>query len=445
MKKKIVAMIAACLAALLLLSGCASHGKTLLKAEGEEISVNVFALYLSRMKGALATAGNAVTDPNYWNTYISTDHTTTADHYTSQVFEGLKHIAAAMILYEEYGLKLPKATEEEIDAWIDELIKQDGGGSKTTLNSILSAYGANVTVLRDAAILEAKLTQLKEHLYGKGGSLIADTAIEEYYKKTYYRGHQMQIANYYYDHEKDADGVAVRYTDDEYKKVAYVSDSVLSSLDAAERAKYVAVQNEGKYLEKYGQKYGSTILMYRDGETEVVAYDKESGVIRYYLDGKNEYIVKEYTEAEMEARYQRALSIAAECVNDEAKFLQYARELSDNSDFNNTYAPNGMYFGVGTYTADTVFGTFSSELAKLEVGGTSVLSSDSGYYVLMRVELDTGAWKQEANSRWFSTLRGLTLEYMLQQKTTLYLDRVEIDETVLETMDITKVSSNVRY
>ena len=142
---------------------------------------------------------------------------------------------------------------------------------------------------------------------------------------------------------------------------------------------------------------------------------------------------------------QRAEQIAALCVNDEAKFLEYAKELSDNSDFNNTYAPNGMYFALGTYSADTAFGTFSTELAKLEIGGTCVLTSDSGYYVLMRVDLDTGAWKNEANSRWFSTLRGLTLEYMLQQKTAAYLDRVGVDEALLASVDITTVSSNVRY
>ncbi len=445
MKKKLIAVLAACLAFLLLLSGCASHGKTLMKAGGEKISVNLFQLYLSRMKGALATAGNPVTDANYWNTYISTDHTTNADFYTAQVLEGLKHIAAAMIMYEEYGLKLPGEVKDEIDAWIEKLIESDGGGSKTTLNSILSAYGANVTVLRDSAILEAKLSQLKEYLYGAGGSLIADTAIEEYYKSTYYRGYQMQIANYYYDHEKDADGVAVRYTDDEFDKVAYVSESVLEKLDATERAKYVTVPNEGKYLEKYGAKYGDSILLYREGETEVVAYDKENGVIHYSFDSKGEYIVKQYTEAEMQARYERAKAIAAECVDDEARFLEYARELSDNSDFNNTYAPNGMYFCVGSYNTDTVFGTFSAELAKLELGGTSVLASDSGYYVLMRVGLDTGAWKNEANARWFTTLRGLAIEYMLQQKTATYLDRVEVDDALLEAVDITTVSSNVRY
>lgn len=445
MKKKTIALLAALLASVLLLSSCASHGKTLIEAGKEEISVNVFQLYLSRMKGSLAEAGYAVGDDNYWNTYISTDHVTTAEHYTAQVLEGLKHIAAAMILYEEYGLKLPDETVDEINAWIDDLIQLDGEGSKATLNSILAAYGANITVLRDASILEAKLAQLKNHLYGEGGGLIADTAIEEYYKATYYRGYQMQIANYYYDHEKDDDGIAVRYTDETYEHVAYISQSALEALDAAERAKYVTVPREGAYAEKYGKVYGDTLTLYRDGETEVVAYDKEKGVICYNLDGSGNMVIVEYSEAEMQARYEQAKRIAAECVNDEAKFLKYASEVSDNSKFNDTYAPNGMYFALGTHSADSVFGTFSATFAQMEVGATRVVSSTSGYYILMRAELDTGAWKNESNARWFTTLRGLTLEYMLQKRTAEYLDRVTVDEELLSGVSIKGVGANVRY
>ena len=101
MKKKILALLAALLCCVMLFSACASHGKTLLTAGKEEISVNVFQLDLSRMKGSLAQSGAAVTSDAYWNTYISTDHTTPAQYYTAQVLEGLKHIAAAMILFDE--------------------------------------------------------------------------------------------------------------------------------------------------------------------------------------------------------------------------------------------------------------------------------------------------------------------------------------------------------
>ena len=446
MKKKLSAALALLLALLLLLGGCAKHGKTLMKAGKETVSVNVFMLYLSRMKGSLAQSGADVTSDAYWNTYISYDHTTTADYYTAQVLEGLKHIAAAMILYHEvYELSLPKTVEQDIDEWIEELIEQDGEGSKATLNEILSAYGANITVLRDAAILEAKLSQLKEHLYGTGGSLISDTVMESYYKDTYIRGFQMQLANYYYEHDKDADGIAIRYTDTAYSKVAYFPQSEIDALPEAERAKYVREANEGDNASRYPvSKYGNEILFYCEGETKVVAYDKENGLI-HYSEQDGERIKVLYTDAEMEARRQRAEQIAAECQGDLSKFMTYVTEFSDNSDFHANIAPNGMYFSVGTYNTEQILSTFANTLATMEVGDTCMMTINSSHYVLMRAELDTGAWKNEDNTRWFTTLRGLALEYMLQQKTAEYLDRVEVNEELLEGVSITMVASNILY
>ena len=442
MKKKLIAALALLLMLALLLGGCAKHGKTLMKAEGEKISLNVFMLYLSRMKGSLAQSGNDVASDSYWSQILDYDYTTVADHYTKQVLEGLKHIAAAMIIYEELGLKLPEETEDAIDEWIDHLIETDGDGSKARLNEILSAYGANVTVLRDAAILEAKLTQLKVSKFGTGGSMLSDKVLEQYYKDTYIRGFQMQLANYYYDYEKDKDGFAIRYTDEKYEKVAYLPQSAIDALSPEERAKYSRIPNDGQY--KPTSAFGDEVLVYRDGETTVVAYDKEKGLV-HYSENNGERVKVLYTEEEMALRYQKAEQIAAECQNDPEKFMVYVTELSDNSDFHKNSAPNGMYFSVGTYHTDAIFSGFANALASMQVGDTCTLTINSSYYVLMRAELDTGAWKNEANKRWFETHRGLTLEYMLQLETAKYLDRVTVNEDLLKGVDITKVASNILY
>ena len=444
--KTLCALVCVCLALVLLLSGCANHGKTLITAGKEKISVNVFMLYLSRAKGNLALAGEDVTNPEYWKGYVDFPKVTVADYRTAEVLEGLKHIAAAMILYHEvYKLELPDEVVESIDAWIDDLVEKDGGGSKAALNEILAAYGANITVLRDACILEAKMDHLKEALYGVNGALLQDTLLEKYYQDTYLRGYQMWLANYYFEHDKDKDGVAVRYTDEKYDRIAYLPQSEIDKLPEAEQAKYVTVANEGKYREKYGALYGETILLYREGETEVVAYDKENGVIRYHRDKNGDEIKVLYTELEMEARYEQAKRIAAECAGDFNKFYTYVTELSDDSDFHNKIAPNGMYFSLGTYHTEKFLSACANQLATMEVGDTHVLAYGSSYHILMRTELDKGAWKQEANTRWFKSLRGLAMEYMLQLETTEYFDRLVIDEEVLAGVDITSVASNVRY
>lgn len=424
MKKKLLSL---CLALLMLaslcasFSACASRGTTLMKAGGEKISVNVFQLYLARMKGSLGSAGYKVNTEDFWNTYVSTDNTTNAQFYTRKVYEGLRQIAAALVLYDELSLSLSESAKDEVDAWIDKLIKE--AGSKSQLNSILSAYGANITTLRDAALIEAKIAQLKTHLYGADGSLISATAKEEFYKANYCRGYQMQLANYYYDREKDKDGVTVFYTDTNFNHIAYKKEG--EGIQAGEP-----------------DKFGDTTYLTADGK---ISYDIENGKVNYYYDDKGNHKTVKYTDAEMAARLEKAQEIANRCVNKPDLFLELAGELSDNADFNEKYAPNGMYFTLGSASDETVFATFSEELFKMEIGELTVLSSDSGYYILMRAELDDGAWNDSANSTWFSTLTGLTMEYMLKLRTDAYLSRVEIDEKVLSGISIVDVEPDYYY
>ena len=83
----------------------------------------------------------------------------------------------------------------------------------------------------------------------------------------------------------------------------------------------------------------------------------------------------------------------------------------------------------------------------MEIGDLAILNSSSGYYILMRDELDDGAWQKEENSRWFSTLTSLVVEQMLQEKLKAegYLDRVVVDEALKSSVDITMVEPNTYY
>ena len=177
----------------------------------------------------------------------------------------------------------------------------------------------------------------------------------------------------------------------------------------------------------------------------IIAYDKTNGVVNYKYDSKGEKIVKKYTDAEMQARKELAEKIAADCRGNEALFYNYAKTYSDNSDFTEKYAPNGMYFSSEAYTTDGIFSTFATELAKLEVGELVLLESDSGYYLLQRAGLDSAAWQNEANNSWFSTFTELVVEYMLQQRTKDYLSQVTLKDDLANSTDITKVEPNYYY
>lgn len=429
MKKILSGGVLLLLSLCLVLSGCAAHGKTMMTAGKTDISVNVFALYLSRMKGDLGRAGLSVNDDSFWSSYISTDNTTYAQYYTNQVLEGLRQIAAALILYEEEGLSLSKEDKENIDLWIEQIIKDSGDGSKTKVNSLLSAYGANLTTLRDAAEIEAKVAQLKTHLYGENGSLIADTAKEEFYRATYFRGYQMLIANTYYDRDTDALGQTVYYVPNDKgtasAKIAYDTEN---GTPCGEKDK-----NGDEIYTKDGKVGGA------------VAYDTENGVVNYRYDSKGERIVKKYTDEQMQERKEYAEIIMEKCRGNEELFAQYIKQGSDNSEFTEKYAPNGMYFSSEAYTTDGIFSNFATELAKLEIGEMTLLESDSGYYLLQRATLDSVAWQNGENSSWFSTFTELVIEYMLQQRTKDYLSQVTLKDDLANSMDITKVEPNYYY
>ena len=103
---KAIAVLLAVMMLLLCFAGCSSKGETMMKLESETLSVNLFELYLSRMKGALASSysygSKALTD-SFWDTVMSTDGTTYNTYYTNQVLESAKTYLAALYAFEQRG------------------------------------------------------------------------------------------------------------------------------------------------------------------------------------------------------------------------------------------------------------------------------------------------------------------------------------------------------
>ena len=171
--KRILLLTIACMLIALCFTGCSSRGKKLMELDGTDIPVNLYMLLLSRMKGNLASSyafGATALSDSFWDTVIDpATGQTYDDYYTNAVLENAKTYLAAMYLFDELGLKLPKETVAEIDEEMDRLVESDGKGSKNTLNTILSEYGANYKILREAYIMEAKIVYLNDYLFGADG------------------------------------------------------------------------------------------------------------------------------------------------------------------------------------------------------------------------------------------------------------------------------------
>ena len=491
MKKKLIVAVAWLLVLVFALSACGgSHGKTVITAGENELSINLFKLYLSRAKGALSADGYSVGLDSFWNEYVDTNNQTRAEFYTAQVLEGFKQRAAALILYDELGLKLPKEEKEAIEKYVQALIDQDANGSETAFESLLAPYGFNLTVFRDALIVEAKIVQLKAHLYGEGGARIGDESKEQFYDENYVRGMQILLAYSYHDYERDADGNPKYYTVDAdgnltgiaydtekgvaeqegdktvyrtFGEIAYDTENGEAS-DKRDTQGYVIYYQKGTEKIAYDTENGKPATVVEDGETVpeldengeqvyrkwVVAYDVdgESVGLNYLLNAEKQMIEKNYTEEEMARRLWLAAKIVSEC----EKATSYTEKLALFTAFADRYSDNdvgnGMYFVKGaTYTDADALQNIANKLVELDVGGVHVIGTENGYHIVMRCALDDGAWGNEANSLWFKSMNGLVIEHMLQKRLTKggYLDRVEVDTALLSTVDIKELSPNYYY
>lgn len=429
MKKTLLRILALTLALLALplsLLSCGKHGQTMIEVEGYDISVNLYMLYLSRMKGSMSMAGEDVKNAKFWQGILDYETgETVADFNNAKVLEGLVQIAASLYLYDDLGLSLPRETEKSIDEWIDALIEEVGDGSKAQLNSVLSQYGANVTVLRDASIIEAKIEQLKNHLYGEDGALLTALAREQFYQNNYLRGRVLIINNYYNDHDRDKEGNAIYYEKD---------------------GVHIAYDEEKGVPTNEKDKNGDTVyrLVNEDGSTGRIAYD-EKGTIKYYTDKDGNYQKAYYTDEEMENSKKALEEIAEKCQGKPELFLRCIEDYSDQLTVIEKVMPNGMYFAEGSYTTDSAFYTFAKELEKLKDGELVLLSQSDGYYLLMRESLDEEAWNVGENSVWFSSLTTLCVESMLRDRVQEYIPLVKVDESLAGSVSIADIGVNTYY
>ena len=301
MKKTLKKALVTVLALVMIIScfaGCSSKGKTLMKIEDTEISVNLYKLYLSRLKGMLCSSysfGEAALADSFWDTVMSKEGMTYNTYYTSAILDSTKTYLSAMYEFDIRGLELPKSTLDEIDARIDELIEADAKGSKTEFNAILSNYGVNYKMLREAYIIEEKIEALKNNIYGANGELIAKNLVDDYYEQNYARFKQAFYETYEYVYLTDDNGDDIYFNND--GRIAYdkSAEDVFTKKD----------ENGKDVLDKNGD-----IVFFRmvDDLTRI-AYDKKNGSRINKTDDDGNKIIRQYEKGS--AEMQAVLDLAA--------------------------------------------------------------------------------------------------------------------------------------
>ncbi|HBF15522.1 MAG TPA: hypothetical protein DDW30_07565 [Clostridiales bacterium] len=446
--------LTAALAALLLclsLAGCSSaKGKTLLTLEKDgrtaTLSVNLYELMLSRLKGALigngaTNNGYAPTDDAFWNVldrYGDSDEMQTcAAYYSGLILENCKTYVAAEWLFEEEGLSLSDAAIANADSKLKDLL--DSYGSKTKLNAVLSDYGVNYAMLREAYLLEEKVAALQEHLYGKDASLVGSTTKDDYLAEHYVRFRQIVLPLYRYVYETDKNGDAIWY-----KK-----ESTLSKIAYDEKTGYTRTNADGTpVVDSNGDEiYFWTKEPPADGKDRI-CYDTENGIRSYKMKGSVAETT-DMTAEEIKQVKESAKSLFAELeAVDDATFEAWMEKKNEYPTGEDKYT-DGYYLSVDVDYAsagDSVayLSELVGKLKDAEAGTVVYVESSDAIHIVRKYAPTSGAYELAENETFFQLFNDSLIEELFLKDCRVLFDSITVDEKILASAtDIRRIGANL--
>lgn len=417
--KKAVALLLALLLLALPLSLSSCHQKKLgepLLALGEHtFTENMFELLLSRVKGNLARSGYDVTGSTLWDTVITSDGTVYDQYIRQLTLQDAKEYLVAARLFDELGMVFTKSDEEKIQKDIQEMIDQRADGSNASFNQLLSAYGANIDILRALYVLEAKYAAVRIQLYGAEGEKIADNVLQEYLENHAVCFRQLLIRSYTYVYETDANGDDIYYLPAENNgKVSNIAyDRVNGSPRVDEFGKTVVDKN------------GDTVSYTENGR---IAYDTEHGVRAYAYDSNGQPKTKPYTAEKLTAHKAEAeelltRAIAAGPAGFEALLAEY--ELSEDE----AYLADSDYCFLYTTqdNGNDYLNDMADVLSDMKDGEARQMSSEYGEHVFMRYHMPSDAATNDDYATWFPDLVSRVADQLFAVKCEPYMKEVVVD------------------
>ncbi len=124
--------------------------------------------------------------------------------------------------------------------------------------------------------------------------------------------------------------------------------------------------------------------------------------------------------------------------------------LAKGEDFNslyNTYSEqksyaNGYYFTASDSYSNAIFYYLIADIAKIEIGETTVSEYDSGTYIMKRLPLDEGAWSNTVNKDFFNSFETLATNAAFREFVSQQFERLTIDTELISNYSIAKIKAN---
>ena len=427
-----VILCLALLAGAVAMTACSKKGETLLELNGQTITANQYQLLLARVKGSLAHAGYSVDSSTFWDMVIDSEGNTYDEYFRNAALNDAKRYLAAAALFEEEGLVLPQSYKDSIEEDIQEYIRD--AGSKSALNSRLSAYGVNVDMLRDLYLLEAKYAYLQAYLYGAEGEKIAANVRLDYLNEHAVCFKQVLIRAFDYVYEKDLNGDEIYYLVGENN--AKINNIAYDTIGGNPR-----IDEFGKTIT---DKNGDVVYYLENG---AIAYDKEKGVRSVVYDEKGIAKTEKYSSEEL-AEHKAAAEemMASVAKGDYAAFEALMEEYQVSGD--DAFVTDGTYCFLYT-TGDNDYdylNDIADVLAKAEEGEMRMVNSEYGYNVVMKYPIPEDAVTNTAYEDWFGDLTDRVTAKLFHNKCAPYMEKVSVSSDVFKALPSMKqVRTNYDY
>ncbi|MBO7310499.1 MAG: peptidylprolyl isomerase [Clostridia bacterium] len=444
--KRILMLTLSCLLIVMCLTGCSSRGKKLMEIENTDMTVNMYMLLLSRMKGKLSSSyafGSQALKDNFWDIVMdASTGQTYDDYYTDMVLENAKTYLASLYLFDELDLKLPSETMDEIDAELQRLVDEDGEGSKNTLNTILAEYGANYKILREAYIMEAKIAYLSDYLFGVDGELISTENYEKYYQENYVRFRHIFFFTTKPVYQTDANGDTIYYSDLSSLTVAYDKNRT-GAENKRDADGEIVKDSKGYTMWFYTDEEGNEHISYDEtGTTEAPTYpnpilDKDGNVLTTELSTEEHIRLSDKVQLIMEEQAR------------EGEFSLFDKLVEQyGEDKGMTQYPGGYYL---TRSSDYDSPEVVKALFEMNTGEIRRIESDYGIHIVMKYELPEGGYAAEENADFFVSEDG-TYSFMTQLRSDMldsyvekYKIEIVVDEERLKGITMKSVGANYYY
>ena len=423
----IIALVLICIMLAVLLVRCINGRNALLtlKVDGKtySISSNIYKFMLATWKGELVYSNESIqnhkpTQDAFWDimdTYDGKTLETSDSYYRKYVLEVCKNYLISLYLFDKYNLELSETAQKEIDDAINELILNDGEGSKTKLNSVLSEYGINHKMLKEYYVMEAKRKAVFDHIYATSGPNLKNKFLNENYVHYY----QIVLTNYTYIYETDKNGDTIYYNT-ATNEIMYKKTEFTQMTDKGE------IETDSK----------GNIIYYTDVSRTHISYDAENGKRSHKLDSNGEYLTKSMTEDELAALEERAYDLSRDLQNvTKDAFFAKATEISDElnvdlyTDGCYLYKNMDYYASYGTkeyIELDEMLEKLSDP--SIENGSVFVVTSHAGYRILFKCAPTDQAYDLEANEAWFESFPVFFTTKMFAEYAEPYVTQIEVNE-----------------